>query len=154
MDIIPEPKLRLQPSPSWEPIYAEVEREIVARISFASWRVNEAELARAYKVSRTVARDVVGRLQQRFGQPGARGLARQHPRKELYFRLREDPRRWKPWPGKPPLAPPPPAEDTAIVYLKRVLPATNRRPPRAVGADPFVLDDVLEAYWLKEWSPE
>jgi DNA-binding GntR family transcriptional regulator len=52
-------------SVSWEAIYAEVEREIVARISFASWRVNEAELSRAYKVSRTVARDVVGRLQQR-----------------------------------------------------------------------------------------
>lgn len=57
--------VRLLSSPSWEAIYAEVEREIVARIAFASWRVNEAELARAYQVSRTVARDVVGRLQQR-----------------------------------------------------------------------------------------
>jgi len=51
--------------PSWERIYGEVESEIAARISFATWRVNEAELARHYGVSRTVARDVIGRLQQR-----------------------------------------------------------------------------------------
>jgi DNA-binding GntR family transcriptional regulator len=56
---------RLVQQPSWEPIYAEVESEIIARISFASWRVNEAELARHYAVSRTVSRDVIGRLQQR-----------------------------------------------------------------------------------------
>ncbi len=58
-------KVRLQSVPSWERIYADVEDEIVARISFGSWRVNEAKLARHYRVSRTVARDVVGRLQQR-----------------------------------------------------------------------------------------
>lgn len=56
---------KLVPQPSWERIYAAVESEIIARISFASWRVNEAELARHYGVSRTVARDVVSRLQQR-----------------------------------------------------------------------------------------
>lgn len=50
---------------SWERIYGEVESEIAARCFFAGWRVNEAELARSYGVSRTVARDVVGRLQQR-----------------------------------------------------------------------------------------
>ncbi len=50
--------------PTWERIYGEVEGEIIARISFATWRVNEAELARHYRVSRTVARDVIGRLQQ------------------------------------------------------------------------------------------
>ncbi|MCD1643510.1 GntR family transcriptional regulator [Aurantimonas coralicida] len=55
----------LQSSPSWERIYGEVEDQVIARISFASWRVNEARLARHYGVSRTVARDVVGRLQQR-----------------------------------------------------------------------------------------
>lgn len=55
----------LQPIPSWERIYADVEDEIVARISFGSWRINEAKLALHYRVSRTVARDVVGRLQQR-----------------------------------------------------------------------------------------
>lgn len=51
--------------PTWERIYGEVENEIVARISFADWRINEVRLARHYHVSRTVARDVVGRLQQR-----------------------------------------------------------------------------------------
>jgi DNA-binding GntR family transcriptional regulator len=56
---------RLHPGPSWERIYGEVENEIIARISFADWRINEAKLARHYKVSRTVARDVIGRLQQR-----------------------------------------------------------------------------------------
>ena len=55
---------RLVSQPSWEPIYAETESEIIARVSFASWRVNEAELARHYGVSRTVSRDVLGRLQQ------------------------------------------------------------------------------------------
>lgn len=50
--------------PSWERIYRDVESEIIARISFATWRLNEAELARHYGVSRTVARDVIGRLQQ------------------------------------------------------------------------------------------
>jgi DNA-binding GntR family transcriptional regulator len=56
--------LRLVPQPTWERIYGAVEGEIIARISFASWRVNEAELARHYGVSRTVARDVLSRLQQ------------------------------------------------------------------------------------------
>lgn len=51
--------------PTWQRIYGEVEREITARTSFASWRVVEAELARQFGVSRTVARDVLGRLQQR-----------------------------------------------------------------------------------------
>lgn len=56
---------RLQALSTWEKIYGEVEHEIVARIAFAGWRVNEAKLARAYGVSRTVTRDVIGRLQQR-----------------------------------------------------------------------------------------
>lgn len=60
-----EEELRLLPQSSWERIHGEVEGEIVARTSFASWRVNEALLARHYGVSRTVARDVVARLQQR-----------------------------------------------------------------------------------------
>lgn len=60
-----EDELRLVSQASWERIHGEVESEIVARTSFASWRVNEALLARCYGVSRTVARDVVARLQQR-----------------------------------------------------------------------------------------
>lgn len=58
----PTPLLSL---PTWERIYGEVENEIVARIAVADWRINEVQLARHYHVSRTVARDVVGRLQQR-----------------------------------------------------------------------------------------
>ena len=61
----PAPDMRLLAQSSWEPIYAEVESQIAARTSFASWQVNEAMLARHYRVSRTVARDVIGRLQQR-----------------------------------------------------------------------------------------
>lgn len=56
---------RLLSRASWERIYDEVEDQIIGRISLADWRVNEAEMARYYGVSRTVARDVVGRLQQR-----------------------------------------------------------------------------------------
>lgn len=49
----------------WELLYPEIEMEVVSRSSLGSWRLNEAELARHYGVSRTVARDVVGRLQNR-----------------------------------------------------------------------------------------
>ena len=57
--------VRLTPRTSWEALYPEIEMEIVARTSLGSWRVNEAMLARHTGVSRTVARDVVGRLQNR-----------------------------------------------------------------------------------------
>ncbi len=56
---------RLQALSTWEKIYGEVEHAIVAHIAFAGWRLNEAKLARTYGVSRTVTRDVIGRLQQR-----------------------------------------------------------------------------------------
>ena len=69
--------LRLVSASSWERIYGEVESEIVARIAFGAWRVNEAVLARHYHVSRTVARDVVGRLQQR-------GVVRKDDRSRWY----------------------------------------------------------------------
>ncbi|WP_288431490.1 GntR family transcriptional regulator [uncultured Agrobacterium sp.] len=55
----------IQSQSSWELIYDNIEIEIVSRTSLASWRINEAVLARHYGVSRTVARDVVARLQQR-----------------------------------------------------------------------------------------
>lgn len=59
------PHIGLEPQSSWELIYPEIELEIVSRTAFASWRINEAILARHYGVSRTVARDVVARLQER-----------------------------------------------------------------------------------------
>jgi DNA-binding GntR family transcriptional regulator len=57
--------VRLVPSSSWQRFYPEVERAIVARTAFASWRVIETELARHYAVSRTVAREMIARLHQR-----------------------------------------------------------------------------------------
>lgn len=57
--------IRLTSAASWERIYSEVETGIVARTSYAGWRVIEAELAKYYDVSRTVARDVIARLHQR-----------------------------------------------------------------------------------------
>jgi DNA-binding GntR family transcriptional regulator len=72
-----EDEQRLVSRSSWERIYGEVEDEIIGRISFAGWRVNEAELARFYGVSRTVARDVVARLQQR-------GVVRKDERSRWY----------------------------------------------------------------------
>lgn len=51
--------------PSWQPIYAELEDQLTSRIAFCSWRVVETALAESYGVSRTVARDVLARLQQR-----------------------------------------------------------------------------------------
>lgn len=56
---------RIQFQPSWKLIYPEIEKEIFARTSLASWRVNEVALAKHYGVSRTVAHDVMARLQQR-----------------------------------------------------------------------------------------
>ncbi|AYD04112.1 GntR family transcriptional regulator [Neorhizobium sp. NCHU2750] len=57
--------MRLNFLASWELIYRQVELDIASRTSFAGWRVNEATLAKTFGVSRTVAREVVARLQQR-----------------------------------------------------------------------------------------
>lgn len=56
---------RLQFMPSWQLIYTEIESEIFARTSLDGWRVNALALAKHYGVSRTVAQDVMARLQQR-----------------------------------------------------------------------------------------
>jgi DNA-binding GntR family transcriptional regulator len=71
------PVPRLVSSSTWQRIYAEVESEIAARIPFTSWRVIETELACHYGVSRTVARDVLARLQQR-------GVVRKDERSRWY----------------------------------------------------------------------
>lgn len=63
----------LEAAATWERIYHTVETAIVSRTPFGSWRVVESELARAYDVSRTVARDVIARLNQR-------GIVRKDPR--------------------------------------------------------------------------
>ncbi len=50
---------------SWMRIYETVETDVAACIVFGQFRLVEAELARHFNVSRTVVRDVLGRLQER-----------------------------------------------------------------------------------------
>ncbi|WP_325342010.1 GntR family transcriptional regulator [Xylophilus sp.] len=47
----------------WEAIYQEVERDVVHLAVFQTYRINELELARHFSVGRTVARDVLLRLE-------------------------------------------------------------------------------------------
>ena len=70
-------RILLSSLPTWERLYGEVEQEIAGRTTFATWRVIEAKLAQHYGVSRTVARDVLGRLQER-------GVVRKDPRARWY----------------------------------------------------------------------
>ena len=58
-----EPGEALRRSLAWEGIYEDVERSIIHRSVFGSARVNEVELASRYGVGRSVARDVLTRLQ-------------------------------------------------------------------------------------------
>jgi len=58
-------ELTLDSRQSGQPIYDAVEKAIVERISVASWRIVEVDLARHFGVSRTVAREVMARLHQR-----------------------------------------------------------------------------------------
>ncbi len=55
----------LQARGSWERIAADVEAEVAGCVVFGQFRIVEAELAEHYRVSRTVVRDVLGRLQER-----------------------------------------------------------------------------------------
>lgn len=48
---------------SWEGIYQDLSRKAVARSAYGSWRIIETELASSYDVSRTVAREVLARLE-------------------------------------------------------------------------------------------
>lgn len=49
--------------PSWQRIYGDVEEALTQRIAFGAWRLTETGLARQFEVSRTVAREVLARLQ-------------------------------------------------------------------------------------------
>ena len=55
----------LQQRGAWERIAAEVEAAVSACLVFGEFRIIEAELAAHHGVSRTVIRDVLGRLQER-----------------------------------------------------------------------------------------
>src|SRR5262245_44355967 len=54
---------KLRKAPAWETIYEAVEREIIHRSAFGRFRVNELELTRHHGVGRTVARDVLTRIE-------------------------------------------------------------------------------------------
>jgi DNA-binding GntR family transcriptional regulator len=55
----------LQSRASWERIYETVESDVAACLVFGRYRLIEAELAEHFHVSRTVVRDVLGRLEER-----------------------------------------------------------------------------------------
>jgi DNA-binding GntR family transcriptional regulator len=48
----------------WQTLYEDVEKRVVFHSFFGRYRINENEMARHYKVGRTVARDVLVRLEQ------------------------------------------------------------------------------------------
>ncbi|WP_207482096.1 GntR family transcriptional regulator [Arenibaculum pallidiluteum] len=60
---VPAEPPKLTVAASWEGIYEDISRKAVARAAFGSWRITETELAAHYGVSRTVAREVLGRLE-------------------------------------------------------------------------------------------
>jgi DNA-binding GntR family transcriptional regulator len=55
----------LQNRSSWERIYNTVEHDVAGCVVFGQYRIIEIELADHFKVSRTVVRDVLSRLQER-----------------------------------------------------------------------------------------
>ena len=55
----------MQSRASWERIYETVESDVAACLVFGRYRLIEAELAAFFRVSRTVVRDVLGRLEER-----------------------------------------------------------------------------------------
>ncbi len=63
--VLPPEQQVIAPELAWERIYGDVETALVARMAFGTWRLIESDLAREFDVSRTVAREVLGRLQQR-----------------------------------------------------------------------------------------
>lgn len=60
-----ETPVQLEPEATWQRIYADVEQEVVSRMALGAFRVVENHLAAYYGVSRTVAREVLSRLNQR-----------------------------------------------------------------------------------------
>ncbi|WP_207455278.1 GntR family transcriptional regulator [Azospirillum sp. SYSU D00513] len=54
---------RLTAAASWAGIYQDVSRQATVRAAFGRWRIVETELALHYGVSRTVAREVLARLE-------------------------------------------------------------------------------------------
>lgn len=59
LSILHEPRINF----AWQTLYDDVEARVVHRSFFGRSRINEHELARHYNVGRTVARDVLSRLE-------------------------------------------------------------------------------------------
>ncbi len=59
LSILHEPRINF----AWQTLYDDVEQKVVHRSFFGRSRINEHELARHYNVGRTVARDVLSRLE-------------------------------------------------------------------------------------------
>ncbi|WP_245292799.1 GntR family transcriptional regulator [Pararhizobium arenae] len=59
LSILHEPRINF----AWQALYDDVEAQVVHRSFFGRTRINEHELARHYDVGRTVARDVLSRLE-------------------------------------------------------------------------------------------
>jgi len=66
---------RISPLPQWERVYQKLEQELCIRVLFDSVRIVEAPLAEYFGVSRTVARDVLGRMHS-LGVVNKDGLGR------------------------------------------------------------------------------
>jgi len=56
-------KAEQRPHFGWQTLYEDVEKQVVFHSFFGRYRITEIELARHYKVGRTVARDVLIRLE-------------------------------------------------------------------------------------------
>jgi len=54
--------LQLSLSPQWERMYGQLEQELFTRVLFGTVRITEERLAAHFGVSRTVVRDVLGRM--------------------------------------------------------------------------------------------
>jgi len=62
---LPKPVAQSIGSFTWERIYAEVETQVVSCIPFGTYRVLESGICEHFRVSRTVAREVLNRLRDR-----------------------------------------------------------------------------------------
>jgi DNA-binding GntR family transcriptional regulator len=65
LDLAGDVKAALQSRSAWERIYGEIEHEIASCMAFGRYRIIESSVAEHFGVSRTVVRDVLGRLQER-----------------------------------------------------------------------------------------
>jgi DNA-binding GntR family transcriptional regulator len=65
LEISEDIEVALQSRGSWEPIYVAVEAAVASCLVFGEYRMIESDIATHFNVSRTVVRDVLGRLQER-----------------------------------------------------------------------------------------